>query len=98
MIPQDRGGRHGADRSIETGFDGSRLARPRNHSENFPSFKNLAHGHGDSLCGNGVEIFKPAFGDLLRAAGVVERDDDVWLFRLEIGGGIVERNMSIFAD
>src|SRR5882724_10531041 len=90
--------RHRADGSIETGFDGSGFARTWNDGENFRGLENLTDGHGDRLLRNRVEIFEPAFGDLLGAAGVVEGNNDVGIFGVKIGRGIVEGNVPIFAD
>ena len=98
MVPQDRRGRHSADWAIETSFDSGGFASVRNDGENLLGSQNLAHGHGDGLLGNSVEILEPAFADLLEATRVVQGDDDVGFFRIEIGGRIVERDVPIFAD
>src|SRR5664279_658132 len=45
-----------------------------------------------------VEICEPAFADLLHATSVVELYGEERILRLEIGGRIVEGEMTIFAD
>ena len=45
-----------------------------------------------------LEGRKPAFADLLAAAGLVERDDEVGLGGLEVGRRIVERQVRVLAD
>src|SRR6202162_3330539 len=98
MVSQDGRGRHGTDRPIETGFDGLRLAGSGNHGENFLGLENLLHRHRDGALRNSVEILEPTFSDLLQPASLVQCHGDVRLFCIEIGGRIVERDMSIFAD
>jgi hypothetical protein len=50
------------------------------------------------LFGNVVEGGKPAFVELLAAAGIVESNDGVGLPCVEIGGRIVESEMAVFSD
>ncbi len=98
MVPQDGRGRHRTNGPIETGFDGRCFAGVRNDGKDFLGLENLAHGHGNGLHGNSVKILEPSFADLLEAAGVVEGNDNVRLFCVEIGGRIVKSDVAIFAD
>lgn len=50
------------------------------------------------MFGDIVECWKPAFVELLAAAGVVESNYGVRLQRFEIGGRIVEGEMAVFSD
>ena len=98
MVSQDRRGRHRTDGPIETSLDSRCFAGIGNDGEDFSGLENLTHGHGDGLLRNSFEIWKPPFADLLETARMIEGDNDVGLLRVEIGGRIVERHMSIFAD
>lgn len=98
MSAEDGGRGRVGDRSIETFVDGVGFLGAGNDGENLFGFEDLADGHGDGAGGNRIEIGEPTFADLLAAAGFVERDDDVGLVGVEIGGGIVESEMAILAD
>src|SRR6516225_2243733 len=98
MIPQDRRWRHRTNGSVETSLNGGRFAGIRNDRENFLGLQYLLHRHGNGLLGNFIEILEPAFADLLQPARMVKSNSDVWLFRVEVGGRIVERDVPIFTD
>src|ERR1700722_2293114 len=98
MGPKDGGGSHGADFAFEAGFYRAGLLRAGNDGDDFTALQDLFYGHRDGArrnFGNGSE---PAFVDLLSAAGLVELDDQVRVFGLEVGWGVVERQVAVFAD
>ena len=74
------------------------LPRVRHHRDNFLRLQNLPHRHRDRSSGDVVDRREPAFADLLPAACVVQRDDQIWTFGREIGRGIVEGEMAILTD
>src|SRR5260370_32864640 len=98
MFSYDRSRRHGTDLSFEAGFYGLSLTLPGNHGENLFRLKNLFRRHRKGLLRNLGDICEPGFADLLLAARLVEIDDDVRFFGLEICRRIVERNMPILPD
>lgn len=86
------------DRSLESGLDGLGFAGFRNGGNDLGGLENLANGHGDGAGGDVRERFEPAFADLLTAAGFIEIDEEVGIFGIEIGGRIVEGEVSVLAD
>ena len=95
---QDRRRRHRRHLAFDARLDRLRLARVGHHADDLARLQNLAHRHRDGLRRDVRDRAEPAFADLLPAARVVERDDEVRLLGVEIGRGIVERQVAVFAD
>src|SRR5438477_555981 len=91
MCPQNGSRRHRTDFSIETQLDRWSFARVRNDANNLLCFQDLSYRHGDGLPRDFRNTCKPALSDLLAQASVIELDDEVRLFCLEIRRRIVKR-------
>src|SRR5579872_89779 len=98
MTPQDRCRRHRADLALETRFHRLRLALIRNHGEDFFCLENLLRRHGNGLLRYLRNIGEPRLAYLLLATRLIEVDDDIRLFGIEISGWIVEGNVPVLAD
>lgn len=95
---QDRGGDVGGDFAFDGVADGFGFAGVGDGADDGGALHDLADAHGDGLAGHVVEGGEPAFAQLLAAAGVVELDDEVGFFGLEVGGRVVEGEVAVFAD
>ncbi len=56
------------------------------------------NGNCDRLGWDFVQVCEPALADLLTPAGIVQIDNQVGIFGLEIGGWVVERQVTVLAD
>src|SRR6476646_2038293 len=98
MSAQDRRRYRRADLAAESCSDRLGLARIGNDNEEFARLQELADEHRDRSFRDVVEAREPAFPNLLAAACFVQGDDDVRRRRIEVGGRVVEGEVSIFAD
>ncbi len=96
MDAQDRSRRHRTDFRLDAALDRLRFARIRHDSNDFFSLQNLTYRHGNRLPWNFRDIREPGLAYLLAAAGFIEADDKISVFRLEIRRWIVERQMAVF--
>ena len=62
------------------------------------ALEDLGNAHAESMGGNSIKGGEPAFAQLLTAAGVVQFDHEEGFVGVEVGRGIVESDVSVFAD
>src|SRR3954453_6371533 len=74
------------------------LALVRHGADDRAALHNLSHAHRDSLLRHVIKRRKPAFTQLLSAAGFIELHNQVRLLGFEICRRIVEREMPILAN
>ena len=98
MRSEDRCGHSGRDFAVERIADGGGFAIVGACAEDRVGSEYLADGHGDGPCGHVVERVEPPLARLLTSACVVELDEEVRTVGLEVGGGVVEREMPVLAD
>ena len=98
MCAQNGSGRGRANLPFQASLYGARFLRTGNDCDDLFALQDLFHGHRDSASGNLGNGFEPAFVDLLRAACLIEFDDQIRFIGFEIGGRIVERQVRILAD
>jgi len=98
MSSQRGGGSQGRDRPLKAGFHGGGFAILRHDTQDLFGPEQLLDGNAEGLARHFVERSEPAFAHLLGTAGRIERDDEVRFFCFEIGGRIVEGEVTIFAD
>ena len=87
VFAQNGCGRHGGDLAFEARPYRLCFSRVGNYDKNFLRFQYLPHGHGDRPRGNLRKRGKPTLSHLLAAAGLIEVNNDIRLFGLEICGG-----------
>ena len=98
VLLKDRGRCVDGHWAFDGSFDGLGLPLVGHGAYDCGGFHNLTNRHADGLGGDVVERGKPTFAHLLTATGLVEIDHEVGFVGLEVGGGIVEGEMAIFAD
>src|SRR5579864_6147977 len=98
MPSYDRSRGHGTDLTFEARFYGLSFTLVGNHGENLFGFENLFRRHRKRLLRNLGDICEPRLADLLLTACLVEIDDDVRFFGVEICGWIVECDMPVLPD
>ena len=99
MSPQDAGRASGIDGAGEGLLDGICFELSGDSNDEVFSRHQGGAGEAESVGGDGVEVRKAAVVDLLLAARFVELDhlDGMRIFEV-CNGGIVEGDMSVFAD
>ena len=62
------------------------------------ALQDLANAHGDGLARNIFHTGEPPFPQLLAPAGLIQVYDDKWIFRLEVGRGVIEGQVAVLAN
>src|SRR5438876_40843 len=95
---QDGRRRQRADFAFEAGLYCLRFSCLGNDCKDFLRLQDLAHGHGNRPLGNVREVREPGLSHLLAAAGLIQVNDEIGFFGLEIRRRVIERQMAILAD
>src|ERR1700730_18516375 len=98
MPAQNRRRGHRTDLSFNAHLNGFRLAFVGNNHDQFFGLENLARRHRERARWNLRDVSKPAFADLLAAAGLVEVHDQVRIFSSEISWRIVEGDVPVLSN
>lgn len=98
MVLQDGAGAGVGDGAFEHALDGLGFAFVGNHVDDDLALEDLGDAHAESMGGHSVEGGEPAFAQLLTAAGVVEFDHEESLVGVKVSRGIVESDVTVFAD
>jgi hypothetical protein len=86
------------DLSFEAGRNRRRLSRIGHDTNNFVSFQDLSHAHGDCSTRNFGKTLEPSFTELLPATSFVQIDDQIRLLSIKICGWIVESQVPVFTN
>ena len=89
---------HGRKLALESDLHGVRFAGIRHGIDDAAALHDLAHAHGYRPLRHVIQSREPAFAELLFPTHLIQIHHKIRSFRIEVGGRIVERDMSVFAD
>ena len=98
LLQQGSGNHRGGLVGVKGLIQGVGLNGVRNAGNDLLALHDLVGGHRNGLLRHVVEGGEPALAHLLAAASVVEIDDDVGFTGVEVGGRVVEGDVTVFTD